>query len=143
MTKHRTSLAAILNKWQWAVVAALCLVALIIRVVPRFDLVFQPGFVNFQETDAWYHVRVAENLVRHFPWRIEVDPYVAFGSVRDNPTPPFYDWLLGLIAWLAGMGKPSEALLHVIAAWYPAVLGAFIVVAVFLLAKLVFGLRAG
>ena len=135
-------LAAFLNRWQWIVVAALGLLALWIRVAPRFYLVFQPGFVNFQETDAWYHVRVAENLVRHFPWRIGVDPYVAFGSVQDTATAPFYDWLLGLIAWLAGAGAPSESFLHVIAAWYPAVLGVFTVVAVFLLARFVFGLHA-
>jgi oligosaccharyl transferase (archaeosortase A-associated) len=116
-------------------------VALSIRVIPRFDLVFQPGFVNFQETDAWYHVRVAENLVRHFPQRIMVDPYVIFGHVPDTATAPFYDWLLGMVAWLAGGGAPSEWLLHIIAAWYPAVLAVFEVVAVFLLARLVFGWR--
>ncbi|MBZ5609581.1 MAG: hypothetical protein LAP38_15065 [Acidobacteriia bacterium] len=135
------ALAAFLERWQWIAVAALCGLALWIRVVPRFDLVFQTGFVNFQEGDAWYHIRVAENLVRHFPWRIMVDPYVAFGRVQDTATAPFYDWLLGLIAWLAGGGAPSESLLHVIAAWYPAVLAVFTVVAVFVLGKLVFGPR--
>jgi dolichyl-diphosphooligosaccharide--protein glycosyltransferase len=135
-------LAAILNRWYWIVVAGLGLLALCIRVIPRFDLVFQSGFVNFQETDAWYHVRVAENLVKHFPWRSMVDPYVIFGQVHDTATAPFYDWLLGLIAWLAGGGAPSESLLDGIAAWYPAVLAVFEVVAVFVLARLVFGLRA-
>jgi dolichyl-diphosphooligosaccharide--protein glycosyltransferase len=134
--------AAITARWQWIAVGALCLLALGIRVIPRFAAVFQPGFVNFQETDAWYHVRVAENLIRHFPWRITVDPYVIFGTLGDTATSPFYDWLLGLIAWLAGAGAPSQSLLHVIAAWYPAVLGALIVVAVFALAKLVFGAPA-
>ena len=136
-------LEAFLSRWQWILVAAIWLLAFSIRVFPRFDLVFQPGFVNFQETDAWYHVRLAENLVRHFPWRVTVDPYVVFGNMQNADTPPpFYDWLLGLIAWVAGLGNPSESLVDVIAAWYPAVLGASIVVAVFLLAKLVFGLRA-
>jgi len=111
-------------------------------VIPRFDLVFQPGFVNFQETDAWYHVRVAENLIHHFPWRIMVDPYVAFGKVQETATAPFYDWLLGLIAWMAGFGSPTESLLHIIAAWYPAVLAALLVIAIFLLARLLFGYRA-
>ena len=137
------SLAAILNRRQWIVVAALCLLALSIRVIPRFDLVFQPGFVNFQETDAWYHVRVAENLVRHFPWRSMVDPYVMFGQVQDTATAPFYDWLLGFIAWTAGLGAPPDTLLYGIAAWYPVVLAVCAVVAVFLLARLVFGWRVG
>jgi oligosaccharyl transferase (archaeosortase A-associated) len=140
--ESRLSREASGNRGQWILVAALCVLALSIRVIPRFDLVFQPGFVNFQETDAWYHVRVAENLVRHFPWRIMVDPYVLFGRVQDTATAPFYDWMLGLIAWLAGFGSPSESLLHVIAAWYPAILAVGTVVAVFILAKLVFGWRA-
>lgn len=132
-----------LSRWQWMVVFILSLVAFSIRVLPRLDAVFQPGFVNFQETDAWYHVRLAENLIRHFPWRVMVDPYAAFGRAQNSITPPpFYDWLLGLIAWVAGAGHPTESRLHVIAAWYPAALGALIVVAVFLLARLVFGLRA-
>ncbi len=75
------SLKAFLSRWQWILVAALCLLAFSIRVFPRFNLVFQPGFVNFQETDAWYFVRMSENLVRHFPWRVTVDPYVVFGHV--------------------------------------------------------------
>jgi oligosaccharyl transferase (archaeosortase A-associated) len=131
-----------LSRWQWILLAILCLLAFSIRVLPRFNLVFQPGFVNFQETDAWYHVRVAENLIRHFSWRMTIDPYAVFGQAPDTITPPFYDWLLGLIAWLAGAGAPSESLLHIIAAWYPAVLGVLTVLAVFILAKLVFGLRA-
>ncbi len=71
-----------------------------------------------------------------------VDPYVAFGKVQDTATAPFYDWLLGLIAWIAGFGSPSDSLLHSIAAWYPAVLAVCTVVAIFLLARLIFGWRA-
>jgi dolichyl-diphosphooligosaccharide--protein glycosyltransferase len=136
------SLARLLERWQWPIVIALSLLALWIRVAPRFYLVFQPGFVNFQETDAWYHVRVAENLIHHFPFRIAVDPYLMFGRVQETATAPTYDWLLGMVAWLVGLGAPSDHLLHVIAAWYPAVLGALTVLVSFLLAKLVFGLRA-
>src|SRR5580658_7680103 len=115
----------LLGRWQWTIVALLCLLALWIRVVPRFSLVFQSGFVNFQEGDAWYHVRVAENLARHFPFRIDVDPYLTYGRVQQT-TLPTYDWILGLVAWVAGAGAPSDSLLHVVAAWYPAVLGALI-----------------
>ena len=136
------ALAAFLDRWQWVAVALLCGLALWIRAAPRFDFVFQDGFVNFQESDAWYHVRVAENLIRHFPWRIAVDPYVSFGHVQDTATAPFYDWLLGFMAWVLGAGSPSDAFLHVIAAWYPVVLAMLTVVVVFVLAKRLFGLRA-
>jgi asparagine N-glycosylation enzyme membrane subunit Stt3 len=71
-----------------------------------------------------------------------VDPYVAFGKVQDTATAPFYDWLLGLVAWIAGFGSPSDSLLYTISAWYPAVLAAGMVVAIFVLARLIFGWRA-
>jgi len=140
--ENTSSFSDRLIRWRWFIVAALSAIALWLRVSPRLFLVFQSGFVNFQEIDAWYHIRVAENLVRHFPWRISVDPYLTFGQVPETATAPTYDWFLGLIAWIAGFGSPSPALLYTIAAWYPAVLGALIVVIVFLLGRLVFDWRA-
>jgi asparagine N-glycosylation enzyme membrane subunit Stt3 len=110
----------LLERWQWTIVVLLCLLALWIRVAPRFSLVFHSGFVNFQGGDAWYHVRGAENLVRHFPFRIAVDPYLTYGRVQPTATLPTYDWILGSVAWVAGAGAPSDSLLHVVAAWYPA-----------------------
>src|ERR1700685_4602895 len=110
------SLARLLERWQWPIVIALSLLALWIRVAPRFYLVFQPGFVNFQDSEAWYHVRVAENLIRHFPFRIAVDPYLTFGRVQETATAPTYDWVLGLISWLVGLGAPSDRLVDMIAA---------------------------
>jgi dolichyl-phosphooligosaccharide-protein glycotransferase len=131
------------GKRSWIIVGLLCLTALALRTIPQFDSVFQSSFVNFQETDAWYHVRVVDNLVHHFPRRITVDPYMGPGPAPSIATGPFYDWLLGGIAWLAGFGHPSENLVHQIAAWYPAVLGTLIVVAVFLLGRLMFSTRVG
>jgi dolichyl-diphosphooligosaccharide--protein glycosyltransferase len=130
------------EKHPWLMVAALCLLALVLRTVPQYDNVFQGSFVNFQETDAWYHVRTVDNLVHHFPRRMQVDPYLAPGQAQNIPTGPFYDWLIGGIAWAAGFGHPSEQLVHVVAAWYPAVLGVLIVAVVFLLARRMFGVRA-
>ncbi len=38
---------------------------------PAWNGVFGgPTDVNFLETDAWYHVRLVENQVRNFPWRV-------------------------------------------------------------------------
>lgn len=137
------SAVTLLEKRPWIPVGIFCLIAFALRTISQFDGVFQGSFVNFQETDAWFHVRVVENLVHHFPWRIGVDPYMGIGPVPSVATGPFYDWLLGGVAWLAGFGHPSEELLHIVAAWYPAVLGALIVPVVFLLGKSIFGLRAG
>ena len=48
-----------------------------VRVYPAWNGVFGATGVNFLETDAWYHVRLVENQVRNFPWRVTLDPYAA------------------------------------------------------------------
>ena len=65
--------------------AVIVLVAAGLRLWAPWDDVFPstslgasgPERVNFLETDAWYHVRLAESQVRNFPHRITVDPYAA------------------------------------------------------------------
>ncbi|MGA3203485.1 MAG: STT3 domain-containing protein [Bryobacteraceae bacterium] len=131
------------GKQPWIAVGILSLISFSLRTIPKLDSVFQGDFVNFQETDAWFHVRIVENLVRHFPHLMSIDPYSGIGPAEGLATGPFYDWLLGGIAWLAGAGHPSEGLLLGIAAWYPAVLGALIVPVVFLLGRKIFGVLAG
>ena len=116
---------------RWALAAA-CAIAFCFRALVPLYNVFQAGFINFQETDAWFHVRVMEHLVRHFPFRLQVDPY---GSILDGQrvdTGPFYDWIPALLA----LPFPDE--IQTIAAWYPAILGVCIIVAVYYLANAVF-----
>lgn len=100
-----------------ALLIVLFAAALALRTVPHWAQVIEPdGFVNFLDTDAWFHVRTVDNLVRHFPWRMASDPYAGFSTM---PTAPMFDWLLGAAA-LAGN-------VHLIAAWFPALLGALFV----------------
>ncbi len=57
--------------------AVILVVAAGLRVWAPWDDVLGGARVNFLETDAWYHVRLAESQVRNFPHRITVDPYAA------------------------------------------------------------------
>jgi len=120
---------------------ALCGLSLYFRISTIPD-VFQPGFVNFVETDPWYHVRAIDHLVRNFPWRMQIDPYSSFEYSHQIATGPLFDYVIAFVAWVAGFGHPSEHFVHSVAAWIPAVLGVLIVPAVFLLARDVFGRRA-
>jgi oligosaccharyl transferase (archaeosortase A-associated) len=104
---------------------------------------FENGSVMFAETDPWYHVRSIEHLVRNFPWRMDADPYSAFHFSGHLATAPFFDYVIALAAWIAGLGHPSEHTIEVMAAWYPAILGTLLVPVIFLLGQRIFGTRAG
>src|SRR5450756_1814058 len=53
-------------------------IALFLRAYPPQGSVFGSGWTKFSEVDPWYHVRLIENLVQHFPHRIVFDPYTFY-----------------------------------------------------------------
>jgi len=118
---------------------ATVIIALIIRVLPAYGLVFSRGIVNFQEPDAWFHVRTVHNLLAHFPWRSGFDPYVLFPGGQNIITGPVWDYLLAIPAWILGLGRPSERLIDGIAAWLPAILGALYPIPAWFLTRRLFG----
>lgn len=115
--------------------------ALAVRVWYRFDTVFGAGFVRFAENDPWYHLRVTDHLVRHFPWRLTYDPYRILGG-QAAADPPLFDLIVAGLALLIGGGRPSDSLVDITAACVPAVLGALVVLPVYGIAERLFSTRA-
>lgn len=124
-------------------VALTFLSALTLRSAFSYKTVFRNDAVAFQDPDATFHVRTIQNLVRHFPYRSGADPYSGFPRGQDIDTGPFHDYAIGTLAWLAGFGAPSRYLTDAVAAWFPAVLGALIVVPVYLLGRTLFDPTTG
>lgn len=117
-------------------------VALVIRIHFPWPLVFTPTHVNLLETDAWYHLRAIENLVRQFPHHLRVDPY-ASSAGQFVASPPLFDFLVAAAAWIAGMGHPSEAVVTRLTVFAPPVLAALTIVAVYAVGRLAGGRLAG
>jgi len=124
------------------IVAALCGIALFIRIYFPYDQVFSGGSVWFTD-DAWYHMRLVENMLQHFPHRIYFDPYTYYPHGTVVPWPPFYDWLIAGAAWIIGLGHPSQHLVETVGAFTPAVLGALTVIPVYFIGKELFNRWAG
>jgi asparagine N-glycosylation enzyme membrane subunit Stt3 len=129
--------------WTAAALAFTMAAAFAIRVVPPYHIVFTPLGVDFQEFDAWYHMRTVHNMMAHFPHRTGFDPYALFPGGQDIVTAPFWDWMIGWTAWLLGTGSPSAVLVDRVGALLPAVLGALFPLPVFWLAQTLFGRAAG
>ncbi|MGH9175804.1 MAG: STT3 domain-containing protein, partial [Vicinamibacterales bacterium] len=124
------------------VLAAIATVAFGVRIYPAWDTVFGGGAVNFLETDAWYHVRLAENQVRNYPWRVTLDPYAAPGG-QFVAIAPLYDTITATaVVLLHGRDADTD---HVerVAAFVPPVLGTLTVIVLWALARRLFDWRAG
>jgi oligosaccharyl transferase (archaeosortase A-associated) len=125
------------------IVFALCGIALYIRVYFPYDSVFSDGEVWFKGADPWYHMRLVDNLVHHFPHIIYFDAYSSYPHGLVVPWPPFYTWLIGGAAWIIGLGHPSHHLVETVGAFTPAVLGALTVIPVYFIGKELFNRWVG
>jgi len=118
-------------------------IALSLRVWVSYERVFAGGWVRFVENDPWYHIRIVENLVHHFPHRIAFDPYTFYPHGQDVFFAPFFDLLLGFTTWIIGLGSPTQHTIETVGAYFPAVLGALVTIPVYFIGKELFNRKVG
>ncbi len=118
-------------------------IALALRVGVSYYAVFGRDFVAFIESDAWYHMRLVDATVRHFPHRIWFDPYLVWPGGEWVNAGPFFDWVIAGAALLVGLGAPSPRLVDVVGACAPAVIGALTGIPVYVIGRELFSRRAG
>lgn len=123
-------------------VAAILTIAAALRLWAPWDDVLGGSRVNFLETDAWYHVRLAENQVRNFPHRVTVDPY-ASPNGQYVAVAPLLDIIVSTVVVLTQGTSASTQYIERVAALVPAVMGVLAVAAVWVVGTIAFDRRAG
>lgn len=118
-------------------------VSLYLRIALPYARLVSDTWVKFSGTDAYYHMRLVDNMLHHFPHRIAFDPYTFYPHGTIVPWPPFFDWLIGGIAWLIGLGAPTQHLIDLVGICTPAVLGAMVILPVYFIGKAVFNHWSG
>jgi len=130
-----------------AILASLFSLSLYIRAALPYNSVFGGAFVRFGGNDPWYHMRIVENTLHNFPYRIWYDAFTYYPHGGYNPFAPLFDYFLSFIIWIIGLGNPYATLgqhgIEVIGAWYPAVLGALAVIPVYLIGKEIYNRNVG
>ncbi len=118
-------------------------VSLYLRIALPYARLVSDTWVKFSGTDAYYHMRLVDNMLHHFPHRIAFDPYTFYPHGTIVPWPPFFDWLIGGTAWLIGLGAPTQRLIDLVGICTPAVLGAMVIFPVYFIGKTVFNHWSG
>jgi len=132
----------------WAVVLFLliCIVAVAfwLRVALPFSQVFVGDWVKMTGVDAYYYMRMVDNIVTHFPDLTQFDPYYVFPEGRSTDLQPdFFAYTMAAIIWLLGLGRPDQHMVDVIAVYIPPFMVAATVVAAFFLGKALVNKWAG
>ena len=122
------------------ILVAIIAAALALRVYMPWPFVFAGAHINLLETDAWYHLRVMEQLAQQFPHRLTVDPYAGGEFLK---VPPLFDYLVAGLAWLLAGGQPTDSLVATSAAWAPPLLATVVVLLVHAVTRAAAGPTAG
>lgn len=121
----------------------LCGISLYIRIKLPYEQIFVNGSVWFKGTDPWYHMRLVDNLLHHFPHRISFDPYTFYPNGTTVPWLPMFDWLVAGVAWLVGLGSPTQHTVDVVGAYFPPFLGTLTIIPVYFIGKELFNRWVG
>jgi len=131
-----------INKiWSWAIVLLLLVViialALWLRVSLPYDQVFVRDWVKMTGVDAYYYMRLVDNLMKHFPQLTQFDPYLLYpGGVVTASQPDFFAYFMGGIIWLLSLGNAGQHTVDVISVYIPPVLAVLTILAVFFIGLL-------
>jgi len=125
------------------ILAVLFGVALCLRICLPYDQVFSGDWIKFTGPDAYYHMRLVDNLVHNFPRLISSDPYMIHPGAVLITRIHFFNWLLAGIIWVISFGSPTQHIIDVVGVYYPAVLGALIVIPVYFIGKEIFNRWVG
>lgn len=111
-----------------------------IRTAPLHHLVFTdwPGdfgnFVNFAADDAVYHMRLVHNTIHHFPWRVFFDPFTHFPFGNQIHFGPLFTLIIAGASLVIGLGNPTPALVNIVGAYTPAIMGVLCLIPVYFIA---------
>lgn len=119
------------------------LIAFYIRTIPKAGVFVSTEFVRFGGNDPWYHLRNVESIVHNYPHMIWFDAHTLYPYGTEQVFAPLYDWFLATVIWFVGFGNPSQDLIYTMCAYFPAIIGALVVVPVYYVGKWLFDRRAG
>ncbi|OGO00274.1 MAG: hypothetical protein A2Y90_00955, partial [Chloroflexi bacterium RBG_13_52_12] len=116
-------------------------IALFIRIYYPYDQVFVGDWIKFTTNDAYYQMRLVDNMVYNFPHITAFDPYLIYPGGGGYGSIHFFNWLLSFVIWIGGLGSPTQHTVDIIAVYFPVVLAALTVIPVYFMGKALFNNR--
>jgi dolichyl-diphosphooligosaccharide--protein glycosyltransferase len=117
--------------------------ALYLRVALPYDKVFVGDWIKFTGVDAYFFMRLVDNLIHNFPHLITFDPYQLYPGGSAISTQTFWPYLISGVTWLIGLGSPTQHTVDMVGVYFPAVLGALTTIPVYFIGKALFNRWAG
>jgi asparagine N-glycosylation enzyme membrane subunit Stt3 len=124
-------------------IAAFFGISLLLRTYLPYGQIFVGDSIKYGSNDAYFYMRLVDNLANNFPHLTQFDPYVLFPGGNVVNSIPVFHWLIAAIAWIVGLGHPTQHIVDVVGVYLPAIMGALIIIPVFFIGKALFNKWAG
>ncbi|MGD0779571.1 MAG: STT3 domain-containing protein [Dehalococcoidales bacterium] len=118
-------------------------ISLLFRIYLPYNSIFVGDNIKYTSNDAYYYMRLVDNVSIHFPQLTQFDPYFIFPGGNAVTSLPFFHWIIAVLAWIVGGGHPTQHIIDVIGVYLPAIMGALTVIPVFFIGKALFNRWAG
>ena len=131
-------------RWLTAIILAVFVaIALYIRVVLPLDKIFVGDWIKFASNDAYYYMRLVDNLV-HNSLRLETfDQYLIFPDGQNVTSFTLFARLLAGISWLIGLGSPTQRIVDMVGVFTPAIMASMVIIPVYFIGKELVGRWVG
>ena len=127
-----------------AVILVTMSIALVLRIALPWDSVFSAVGIKLPGVDAYYYMRLVDNLVVNFPYLNVFDPYIIYpGGDFITRVPTFFAYVLAGTVRLLGGSAPDQHTVDSIAVLVPPLLGALSVIPVFFIGRALVNRWAG
>jgi oligosaccharyl transferase (archaeosortase A-associated) len=118
-------------------------ISLLFRLVLPYQEAFNGPWIKLTSIDAYFHMRLVDNIAFNFPQLMNFDPYFIYPGGYALNNIYFPNWLLAGIIWIFTLGSPTQHAIDVIGPLFPAVIAALTVIPVFFIGKALFNRWVG
>jgi len=112
--------------------------------IQTFERFFRDGNIVFSGNDAWYHYRQVVYTVENWPQTMPFDPWTGYPiGAEVGQFGTLFDQILATIALVIGLGNPTDQTIRVVMLFAPPVIGALMLIPVYLITKRLYDRKTG
>ncbi len=124
-------------------VGLLIAVALLLRIVLPYNDIFVGDWIKFASNDAYYYMRLVDNMVSNFPHLLTLDQYLVYPNGESVGAYYLFARIIATISWAVGLGSPTQHIVDLVGVYTPAVMGALVIIPVYFIGKELAGCWVG
>ncbi len=124
-------------------VAVIAAIAFILRTVLSYSQIFKGDWIKYSSADAYFQMRLVDNLAANFPSASNFDPYLLYPGGSSIAQTHLYNNLIASVSSIFGLVTPGQRAIDIVGVFTPPVFAALTIVIVFFIGRELIGKWGG